>query len=215
MAPMLLLPLLLTALGSAPARAQAPLNLTVHYEALCPDSKHFVVDQLEPLWRRIGSSDVLSLQFVPWGKAWEHEDPTGDGAYVTCQHGPAECWGNRLHGCVLSQLADAGQQLAAVSCLMRNYRWLHAAAPICVRAAGLDWRRVARCSFSESALADALAFGRRTRQLQPPLTFVPTVTADGQQDGQQLMLYNLEFFVCETWRMRTGEPAPGCPTDSA
>ena len=209
-----LIGVLLAALGPALVQSQpppvaAPLNLTVYYEALCPDSRDFVVRQLEPLWRQVGAGDTLSLTFVPWGKAWEKADARGP--YITCQHGPEECWGNRLHGCVLSQLAAGGPQLAAVSCLLRNYRQLRRAAPYCVRAAGLDWGVVSRCASSDTSLEAALAFGRRTGELQPPLSFVPTMTVDGAQDGQRLMLIYLELFICETWRQRTGQTASGCP----
>lgn len=39
----------------------------VFYEALCPDSKNFIVKQLEPAFVR--APHLIDIQFVPYGKA--------------------------------------------------------------------------------------------------------------------------------------------------
>ncbi|XP_037088575.1 gamma-interferon-inducible lysosomal thiol reductase-like [Pollicipes pollicipes] len=207
----MLLPLaiLLATVGPAPAQTPPapPLDVVVYYEALCPDSRHFVVEQLAPAWRRVGAA-VLAPSFVPWGKATANA--TDAGPSVTCQHGPEECWGNRLHACVIYDTRTTDARLEAVTCLMADYETLNATAPGCVRAAGLDWETVSRCAVSDVSLEKELEFGRRTQALQPPLTSVPTITLDGSQDGQAAMLADLLFYVCETWARKTGHTPEGC-----
>lgn len=39
----------------------------VFYEALCPDSKHFILKQLEPTFSK--ASSLIDFQLVPYGKA--------------------------------------------------------------------------------------------------------------------------------------------------
>lgn len=39
----------------------------VFYEALCPDSKHFILKQLEPTY--IKATSIVDFQLVPYGKA--------------------------------------------------------------------------------------------------------------------------------------------------
>lgn len=66
-----------------------------------------------------------------------------------CQHGPDECFGNKVQGCVLSKLADQDSQVNYVSCQMRP-----AAArdhQQCVVEAGLSWEEIYECSQSDFA----------------------------------------------------------------
>lgn len=45
----------------------APVIVMVFYEALCPDSKHFIVKQLEHAFYKAPS--LIEFQLVPYGKA--------------------------------------------------------------------------------------------------------------------------------------------------
>lgn len=47
--------------------ADAPIYTMVFYEALCPDSKNFIIKQLQPAFVR--APHLLEIQFVPYGKA--------------------------------------------------------------------------------------------------------------------------------------------------
>jgi len=48
-------------------RLAAPVLLGVYYESLCPDSKNFIVDQLQPVYSKL--KDITFLQLVPYGNA--------------------------------------------------------------------------------------------------------------------------------------------------
>ncbi len=41
--------------------------MTVFYEVLCPDSRHFVLHQLMPAWEKL--SDIMEVELKPFGKA--------------------------------------------------------------------------------------------------------------------------------------------------
>lgn len=44
-----------------------PVLVTVFYEALCPDSKSFVVNELVPAYTKAKS--ILDYDLIPYGKA--------------------------------------------------------------------------------------------------------------------------------------------------
>lgn len=41
--------------------------VTVYYEALCPDSRSFVIKQLEPTYQSL--KEHITVEMVPYGKA--------------------------------------------------------------------------------------------------------------------------------------------------
>jgi len=43
------------------------MTLDVYYESLCPDSRNFLVNQLEPNWKNMNS--YTDLRLIPFGKA--------------------------------------------------------------------------------------------------------------------------------------------------
>lgn len=47
--------------------AGTPVVVTVFYEALCPDSKNFVIKQLLPTFYKAPA--LVEVQLVPYGKA--------------------------------------------------------------------------------------------------------------------------------------------------
>ena len=43
------------------------VNVTVFYEVLCPDSRHFILRQLFPTWQKV--SELMEIDYRPFGKA--------------------------------------------------------------------------------------------------------------------------------------------------
>lgn len=53
----------------------SPVLVSVFYEALCPDSKGFMVNQLVPAYRKI--PNLIEIEFFPYGKAKTQTLPDG------------------------------------------------------------------------------------------------------------------------------------------
>ncbi|XP_072375534.1 gamma-interferon-inducible lysosomal thiol reductase-like [Diabrotica undecimpunctata] len=76
------------------------LTVTLIYEGLSPYATDFVLDQLYPGSQQLG--DSFKLDLIPYG--WENYEKLADGTIkYTCQHGPNECYINRIHACVIDQ----------------------------------------------------------------------------------------------------------------
>lgn len=54
----------------------APVVISVYYEALCPDSKGFIIKQLLPAYKKI--PNLVDIEFFAYGKATTHELPDGE-----------------------------------------------------------------------------------------------------------------------------------------
>lgn len=47
--------------------ASQKIHVAVYYEALCPDSRSFVLKQLDPTYRKLSIN--MEVELVPYGKA--------------------------------------------------------------------------------------------------------------------------------------------------
>lgn len=91
--------------------------VTVFYEALCPDSKNFVLKQLTPTYEKL--PDWVYIELIPYGKASTTTNP--DGTYsFECQHGQKECDANMYHACVLDIVKDNKTMLVIIDCMIAD-----------------------------------------------------------------------------------------------
>lgn len=97
----------------ASALRHSRVRLQVFIEALCIDSKRFVLDELVPAYQLL-TSKVVDLELVVFGNAriiadeddgkpWRLRSafPASQRVKVTCQHGPAECDANSYEQCAV------------------------------------------------------------------------------------------------------------------
>ncbi|KAG7167720.1 Gamma-interferon-inducible lysosomal thiol reductase-like 1 [Homarus americanus] len=90
------------------------LHVEVYYEALCPDSRYFIMKQLTPAYEKLHK--IMHIALVPYGKARTQEK---DGKFIfDCQHGPVECRANMVHACVTNLVKEEAKQLAIVHCMI-------------------------------------------------------------------------------------------------
>lgn len=68
--------------------------------------------QLGPVYEEF--QDYIDILLVPFGKSQSE----GNGAIFHCQHGPAECQGNRLQSCVINSTGNQAAQVKFVVCQM-------------------------------------------------------------------------------------------------
>ncbi|XP_058454501.1 GILT-like protein 1 [Malaya genurostris] len=148
------------------------VKVEVYYEHLCPDSIRWVTNQLAPNYDDIRS--VITIEFIPFGKSVS----INDGESFECQHGPAECEGNRIQSCVLHLLPEQDRQVSYVSCQM------HADADPrgweCAFRSGVDLTETQTCVEGDQGRLLQLEAERRTQQIAP--SFVPTIVFNGQFD---------------------------------
>jgi interferon, gamma-inducible protein 30 len=120
--------------SAAVASFEAVTPLTVYYEAGCPDSQNFIENALAPVMEHI--SHTVKLDLVPWGKAtikgktrrqtheivakWPAGEIAKSATEFSCQHGPNECKGNRLHQCAIHKLG-AQAAFPFVKCMMGSF----------------------------------------------------------------------------------------------
>ncbi|KAL7634274.1 UNVERIFIED_CONTAM: hypothetical protein RMT77_015604 [Armadillidium vulgare] len=182
------------------------IRVTVFYEALCPDSRDFVVRQLLPAYRIMG--DVITVELVPYGKAQSSISPNGRKTF-TCQHGPRECQANIMHACVSKHVKDEQTRLNIIECMIKiNYN----EDPIeagrkCLNKFEENFKNVEKCATAEEGEELHYHLGKMTHDLEPRVTFIPTITINDSQKHQELILKNLVKKLC---LVLTGPTHPAC-----
>lgn len=82
-------------------------KVTIYGESLCPGCSDWFVNILDPLLKLPDFFNKVDLQYIPWGNA-ENLQPRMScmdalqKREIACQHGPVECFGNRIYGCFKS-----------------------------------------------------------------------------------------------------------------
>ncbi|CAD6997876.1 unnamed protein product [Ceratitis capitata] len=99
--------------------ANMPVLVTVYYEALCGDSKHFIIKQLLPAFKQ--ASPIMDVQLVPYGKAKTSTTLTGSYRFE-CQHGQTECEANMYHACAIEAIQRAEDRINMVACMIHDNR---------------------------------------------------------------------------------------------
>ncbi|XP_020279039.1 GILT-like protein 1 [Pseudomyrmex gracilis] len=197
----------------------SPIKVDVYYESLCSDSMRFIVNQLVPSYREL--KNHINVTMIPYGKATHiRESETGPWQF-TCQHGPAECRGNKAQACAIHAIEsfEAVQNhqhltIRLVGCAMSASN-PSTAVPKCSQDIGLsEETRKAITDCTASSLGDDLlaANGDKTNALEPSLTFVPTIVLKGEysRENQNEALNNFSRLIC---RHLTTEKKPSlCDT---
>ncbi|XP_037927583.1 GILT-like protein 1 [Teleopsis dalmanni] len=173
----------------------APVLVMVYYEALCPDSKHFITKQLVPTYKAI--APLMEILLVPYGKAQTFTN--ADGTYrFDCQHGPVECQANTYHSCAIEVIEDAQARLDVVACMIRDNRLPKEALHRCAKQHNIDnIDLILKCYDSTNGGELLKLNGDATHALRPPVTFIPTITLDGSIGRQASILKNLQGEVCK------------------
>ncbi|KPJ02238.1 Gamma-interferon-inducible lysosomal thiol reductase [Papilio xuthus] len=200
---MVLAAILCTALAKN-KRDDNKVKIAVYYEALCPDSKRFIVSQLAPVWRDFRGA--VKVKLVPYGKA-THDKVDGKWQF-TCQHGPDECYGNKVQACILKDrsLQDT-DKMELVMCLMGNAspdKSLDTCLGQVNKSNNSD--KIKRCASGEQGDALLASYGDKTDLVQRPLSFVPTIIINEKFDQaiQDQAVNDLRGVVC---RVAVNKPA--------
>jgi len=168
------------------------VNVTVFYEVLCPDSRHFILRQLQPTWEKV--SEIMDINYRPFGKAHYR---MVDGEYeFQCQHGATECLGNMVHNCAVKYVKEP---LPYITCMMENNWEPLAIGKKCADMLDLNWGEIERCANSGEGKDLLAESGAQSLIVKPHLSFIPTVALNGDFSGQNLRLKNLLSTVCNAY----------------
>lgn len=177
--------------------SEAPVVVQVFYEALCPDSKNFIVRQLVPTYERL--PHLIEVRYVPYGKADTKQLPDGSLSFE-CQHGPIECEANRVHACAIENIRDPATRLNLIACMIRDNMIPKDAFNRCAKDFSLDVmdaQKIRECGESPHSAELLKQYGEQTKALRPRVAFIPTITLDGDQRRQANVLKDLRSEVCQ------------------
>lgn len=217
--------------NEAMLKPSAPVLVVVYYETLCPDSKNFVLHQLQPAFDR--APELMDIEFVPFGKASVRANGTirsrtfvdfcghfshnltlfqqwttkSDGSLeFDCQHGPIECEGNTIHACVVEAVREPRTRLAMVACMIQNNIMPRDIFYRCAKEHGVEIESIKKCYDSPHGAELLKVHGEATHALRPAVSFIPTVTLDGAQYVQKSILKDLFGNVCQVVAGRGPKP---------
>lgn len=185
--------------------AGTPVMVMVFYEALCPDSKHFILKQLEPAFAK--ASSLIDYQLVPYGKATTNTNRDGS-LNFDCQHGPVECEANIYHACTIEAVQDQKVLLDMISCMIANNFRPKEAMMECAKEHRVDYEQIHKCYESLHGAELLKIHGEATAALRPRVSFIPTITLDGAQGRQASILKDLLAEVCKIVAGHGPMPAP-------
>lgn len=168
------------------------VNVTVFYEVLCPDSRHFVLRQLYPTWEKV--PEIMDINYRPFGKAYITRK--GDDYEFQCQHGPTECEGNIVHNCAVKYVQES-LLMPYINCMMKdNYEPLKIG-KTCAEMLDLDWPAIKKCATSREGQELMAKVGYESLGVKNRLSFIPTIALNGDYENQSGLLKNLLAGVCD------------------
>ncbi|XP_070158493.1 gamma-interferon-inducible lysosomal thiol reductase [Polyergus mexicanus] len=168
------------------------VHVAVYYEALCPDSRSFILKQLGPTYRTLSTN--IEVELIPYGKATTTK--TNDGYQFSCQHGPIECQANIVHACSIDVIKDSSIRLQFVICMIENNIDPIGIMNKCAERISVDLKAINECSNNERGKELLANYGKMTNSLAPRVSFIPTITLDRNSEHQVRILKNLLKEVC-------------------
>ena len=113
----------------------------VYVESLCPGCRNFISTMLRPAVAK-GLGAIMDLTIVPYGNA------KASSGGVSCQHGPEECFLNKIEQCVLHHYP--AKALEFIFCLEDEKSPVGTALAIeCALAGGIHWTAMSTCAKGE------------------------------------------------------------------
>ncbi|KAH9388004.1 antigen processing and presentation of exogenous peptide antigen via MHC class I [Tyrophagus putrescentiae] len=175
-------------------QTKAKPKVELYYETLCPYSKNFYLEQLEPTFKKL-TLDVVDVEVVPFGNVKVAEGPDGIPLF-TCQHGAAECYGNRVQACVIA--------------LTSNLASLDYVRELCANQLGLNWAQIKTCHAGQQGLDLIIANWKRTDALVPKKAYVPWIVINGvhTEELQEAAQTDLLGYLCKN--DLAGQNLPQC-----
>ncbi|CAH1970013.1 unnamed protein product [Acanthoscelides obtectus] len=183
-----------------PDNAIERVRVEVYYEALCPDSKYFIIYQLLTVFEEFQNHIILDL--IPYGKA---ETLVVDGKLqFHCQHGETECYANKIHACVIDHVNNPVKQLKYIACMIKDNMIPDVAGEKCGQEQGIDFKPISQCAKGDKGTQFLKFFGEKTHSLNPPVRFIPTILLNGSQTvvPQSTVLKDFLKAICSVLKFK-------------
>ncbi|XP_046964540.1 GILT-like protein 2 [Vanessa cardui] len=149
------------------------VDVKLYYECLCPDCIQFDKNKFSPVVQNL--SQYLNIHLYPYGNAQTFGH---NGRYdFKCQHGPAECYGNKLHACAIDYLQNITEAVEFNACMM-EYKSNDEAADRCANAMYLDSRPIKACAKGERGTQLLKYYGEESKKAN--FSYVPYILINGK-----------------------------------
>lgn len=192
-----------TTLQQPKTNEENQITVSVYYEALCPDSRRFILEQLLPAYELI--PEAINLDLVPYGKANTRE--INEVFSFSCQHGPTECIANKIHACAIKYTEQNPLvQLKYIACMINDNYNPENAGKKCASEFKIEYSPIENCSVSNMGTLLLKDYGDRTKRVKPRISFIPTVEFDGKHSKpQEEVLSNFFSEVCKSLIIKPAE----------
>lgn len=171
---------------------------------------------------------------IPWGNAYFNTSACGRAEYdrdqldcyrhmcagdsaapdcftaaAICQHGPAECFGNRMQSCVL-QMRNFPDWMPFMVCYGEHGNLSAVKAQECAHACGLNFSKLETCVQGDSGEQIDVSNAKATLAFTGAWGGTPTVTVAGQAVVDPDVGSNLQNAICEAYRAICDNSEDGC-----
>ena len=176
---------------------------------------NFILEQLVPTYKKL-SKEYLKIDYISYGHATEKRN--GLHWEFTCQHGPQECVGNRVHSCAVKLFEEVP---ALWVNFLECYAWEFNAGPAdtfnvqkasqyCAGKSLIDFKLLWDCANGELGEMIEHDNALTTGELQPQLASTPWIVLNGTHTNaiQNEALTDLPNLICSQFAP-TEKPA-GC-----
>ena len=172
----------------------------------------YIGEQFYPTYKKLGK--YIDIDYVPYGNAKMEYHPSNSSYTFSCQHGPEECVGNKIQGCLRHEFSTelppsaskdyyvVVQQLQIINCLMGTSIYPFGRLFYCLDEANLApnilapfYKRVLDCFAGNEGDKIMAENGQATMELKPKHQYVPWVTVNGEHEPKAEK--NLFQFLCK------------------
>ncbi|XP_045498447.1 gamma-interferon-inducible lysosomal thiol reductase-like [Colias croceus] len=179
--------------------ADQKIEINVYYESHCPGCREFISGDFKKLVEKL--YDYLNIKTYPFGNA--EMDTHGGKVEFRCQHGPKECYGNKLHACALDIIKNHRVALIYNSCMASfsqdDLGSDDAAAAKCGTSMKIKSNPIINCANSDKGDQLLKYYGEESKKAN--YHYVPYILVNGKE-------YNGDHIVEDICAMFSNPPPP-------
>jgi len=195
----------------------------IYYETKCPFCEDLLNTTLREAWDDVELRKSMDIKLYPFGnaanlsksqvsKGYHFWHPDASYPVIVCQHGEAECLGNRIHVCASDVLKDSAKFVPFVIC-MASYGTLAGAelsSYECGKELNISMKEIKECVDSKKGLDLIVSMAATTRAAN--ISHVPWVLVNGKHTDNETLLSpvcdaikGIKPKVCPTHKNHTTE----------